>query len=176
MKPLKPLKPLKPRTILEKPLAHGGTNFVCCTIPGAIQGRPPGRGVWPKNCGLCPSRCIRTYHSTYLRRKTNGTGTNVQKNEGLIRETQEIVLSTLAEKQSFEGLPRAPECTDRARPSTSVSGRPSRVDYSAFSHKLLVPRDMLGKIRKKHQRNYACVDVVGRMHTHSSVVMFSWRA
>ena len=69
-------------------------------------------------------------------------------------ETKEIVLSTPAGKKNFEGLPRAPECTDRARPSTIVSGRASLVDYLAFRQKVLLRRDTFEKVREFHKHNF----------------------
>ena len=53
------------------------------------------------------------YH-TYVHNKASRT------------ETREIVISNPAGK-NFERPPRAPECTDRAKTSTNVSGWASRV-------------------------------------------------
>ena len=44
----------------------------------------------------------------------------------------------LPPNNNFDGLPRAREGTDRARTSTDVSGRASRVDYTAVYRKVLV--------------------------------------
>ena len=52
------------------------------------------------------------------------------------------------EKKNVEGLPRAPECADRARTSINVSGRASRVDRSAFRQKKCsYKRDIFEKVR-----------------------------
>ena len=75
-------------------------------------------------------------------------------------ETREIFLSTPAGKKNFERSPRAPECTDRARTSPSVSARASRVDYLVFFPKALVRRDMFETLRKFHDYNYYHTAVV----------------
>ena len=64
------------------------------------------------------------------------------------------------QKTSFEGLPRAPHCTDHARISTNVSGRVSRVDYSAFSRKVLVRRDTFEKVRKNNKHGHTKIFVL----------------
>ena len=58
------------------------------------------------------------------------------------------LLYPLQPNKNFEGLPRAPEDTDRARTSTNVSGLASRVDCFKFCRKVLVRRDRLEKVRK----------------------------
>ena len=63
--------------------------------------------------------------------------TYLVQNKASRTETRELVLSTPAGK-NFERPPRAPKWTDRARTSTNVSGRDSRVGYSAFRQEVLV--------------------------------------
>ena len=67
-----------------------------------------------------------------------------------------MLLSTLAPEKNFERLPRTPECTDRAQTSTTVPGRPSRVDLlgdiSKSAHtKIFIY--MFEKTRKKTRKN-----------------------
>ena len=45
--------------------------------------------------------------------------------------------------------------------TTEVSGRASRLDYSAFRQKALVRRDLFEKVRKNHRHNHYCIPVPG---------------
>ena len=65
-----------------------------------------------------------------------------------------MLLSTLAPEKNFERLPRTPECTDRAQTSTTVPGRPSRVDLRSVLPKSARTKGYVGKRTKADKHNY----------------------
>ena len=65
-----------------------------------------------------------------------------------------MVLSTPAEKNHFERLPRAPEGTDRAAAWNHVSGWGCRVDSLTFCQTVLVRIYMLEKVHTIYKHNY----------------------
>ena len=73
---------------------------------------------------------------------------------GLTQKPCEKLLSTPAEKKTFEHRPRAQYCSDRAQTPTTASGQPSSAKSSAFARTARVRRDMVENRRKNHNYNY----------------------
>ena len=112
-------------------ITMGSVHVVCCTP------------------GICLS-CVITAHESLREKTENILPIRTYTIRPLELKSEKSSCPLPPGKKTFERPPRAPECTDRARTLTSVSGRASRVDYMAFCPKAHVRRDMFEKKRKFH--------------------------